>query len=416
MYSKYGTLVKEYVLDQESATIFQDFKHYYEENPAATSIVEGDYFAWTRTKRHATDQHHVQQSLEKAVGEILRIPPVGEAIVNRFIDLDYASQIGGIVDAVIEGKGRRTLSDIGPLLSEYGTARTVGAADVVTSDLDELLATTVKSGGVEWRLEDLNRSIGPLRRGDFVLIGKRPEVGGTSFVSSELTHMVPQLPPDTHGVFFNNEEVGQKIGLRLYQTALGATAHDLTTGGKSKYEPLYKAALGGRRIDVVHRPGMTAGYIEGVLRSGRYGLIVLNTLAKVGGFEKLEGVARMEALGQWARKMADQYGVVIAVHQADNTAEGVEYLDQSQLYGSKTGLQGETDVQIMIGKSHNPAKGDVRYLSVVRNKIPGGPRTKYQAHVCITVRRECTKCGLPKFKVVKDPTFRALRANELPAR
>lgn len=374
MYSKYGHLVKEYVLESESSNIFQDFKAYYEEFPEAGRIEGPAYSVWTRTKRHATSPPSAQQSYEESIKHILGLGTPDEAIINRFIDLDFASRIGGIVDGILEGKGRHSLTDIGPLLTEYTSAHPTSASDLVTSDLDELLADTVKAGGVEWRLEDLNRAVGPLRKGDFVLIGKRPEVGGTSFVCNELTHMVPQLPAGASGIFFNNEEVGKKIGLRLYQTALGATSHDLSAN-PGTHKASYEKLLDGRRIDVVHKPGMTTGFVEGKLRSGKYNIIVFNTLAKIQGFDKLEGVAKMEALGQWARKMADQYGVVFAVHQADNTAEGVEYMDQSQLYGSKTGLQGETDVQIMIGRSHNPAKSGSRYLSVVRNKIPGGPRT-----------------------------------------
>lgn len=373
-FSLYHNLVKEYVLDPESAKIFSDFKAYFDEHQAVDTIESGDFFAWTRTKRHATSAPADQRLYESTVLDILSSPPPSDGVVQRFVDLDYASQIGGIVDSVIEGKGGKSLSDIGPLLSLYAGAGTAGIKDVVTSDLDDLLQATVKTGGVEWRLEDLNRAVGPLRRGDFVLIGARPETGKTSFICSEITHMVPQLPAGESAIVFSNEEVGKKIGLRLYQTALGATSHDLTSNPKA-HKAAYEKLLDGRKVDVIHRPGMTAGYVEAKLRSGKYGLIVFNTLAKITGFGKLEGQDRLEAQGQWARKLADQYGVVIAVHQADNTAEGMEYLDQSQLYGSKTALQGETDVQIMIGKSHNPAKGDVRYLSVVRNKIPGGPRT-----------------------------------------
>ncbi len=373
-FSKYSHLVKEYVLEPEATRIFQDFGIYYGERPSAGSIQAADYFAWTRTSRHATMAPAEMRSYESTVSEILALPVPEESIVSRFVELDYASQIGGIVDGVIEGKGKAKLDDIGVLLTQFSAASSVGTADKVTANLDELLDSTVKAGGVEWRLEDLNRAVGPLRRGDFVLVGKRPEVGGTSFVCSELTYMVPQLPTETSGVFFNNEEVGRKVGLRLYQTALGATSHDLSSN-PAVHAKAYQTLLGGRTIDVVHRPGMTIGFVESVLRSGKYGIIVFNTLAKLKGFGKLEGADLMQAMGEWARGIADKYGVVIAVHQADNTAEGVEYLDQSQLYGSKTGLQGESDVQIMLGKSHNPAKGDVRYLSVVRNKIPGGPRT-----------------------------------------
>jgi hypothetical protein len=50
-------------------------------------------------------------------------------------------------------------------------------------------------------------------------------------------------------------------------------------------------------------------------------------------------------------------------------------MDQSQLYGSKTGVQGEADVQLMIGASHEPGKQLERYISVVKNKLPGSGGT-----------------------------------------
>ena len=35
----------------------------------------------------------------------------------------------------------------------------------------------------------------------------------------------------------------------------------------------------------------------------------------------------------------------------------------------------ESDVMVMIGKDNNPAFSEKRWLNVVRNKTPGGPRT-----------------------------------------
>jgi hypothetical protein len=68
--------------------------------------------------------------------------------------------------------------------------------------------------------------------------------------------------------------------------------------------------------------------------------------------------------------------VVICIHQADASAEGVKWLNQSQLYGSKTGVQGEADVLIMIGATHEPGDENRRYISICKNKLPGGPRTE----------------------------------------
>ena len=383
-HSKYRSLIKEYVLDSESNGILLDFGAYFDAFTTHDEIDWPTFYAWTRSTRRATLDPTARSLYESAVAKVEKLPLPDEKLAARFIELDYAGQIGGIVDNVLEGRPGASLDKIANLLTEYQLANP-DTSTVVPSDLAGLVSSVVKGGGVEWRLEDLNKAVGPLRQGDFVLIGKRPEVGGTSFVASEITHMASQLPAGKDVVFFNNEEVGRKVAVRLYESALGKNIIDLASD-TSKSEAAYQAVLKGHKIDVVHKVGMDIGFVESVLKRGNYGIIVFNMLAKIAGFNKLEGVARLGALGGWARSIADKYGVVFAVHQADNSAEGVEYLDQSQLYGTKTELQGESDVQLMIGKSHNPALADKRYISVVRNKLPGGPRTdptmKYARFEC----------------------------------
>ena len=362
------------MLDSGSNGILLDFGAYFDEYKTGDDIDWPTFYAWSRATRRATLSPTDRILYEAELAKIESLPCPDEKLAARFVELDYAGQIGGVIDNILEGKAGATLDKVGTLLTEYTAIKNPHKTDVVSSSLGDLVAGIVKGSGVEWRLEDLNRSVGPLNQGDFVLIGKRPEVGGTSFVCSEVTHMVSQLPEGKNAVIFNNEEVGRKVAVRLYEAALGQNIMTLAAD-PAKGEAAYAAALKGHKVDVIHRVGMDRGFVESVLRRGNYGIIVFNMLAKIGGFDKLEGADRMAALGGWARSIADQFGVVFAVHQADNTAEGMEYLDQSQLYGSKTGLQGESDVQLMIGKSHNPTKAESRYLAVVRNKLPGGPRT-----------------------------------------
>lgn len=385
MYSKYRSLIKEYVLDSESNGLLLDFGAYYDAYPGHAEIDWPTFYAWTRTTRRATLGPADRVLYEEQVRKVENATVPDEKLAARFVELDYAGQIGGIVDNVLEGKAGATLDKVGTLLTEYATVSNPHKVEVISDSLSDLVAGLSKAGGVEWRLEDLNRAVGPLNQGDFVLIGKRPEVGGTSFICSEITHMASQLPAGKNVVFFNNEEQGRKIKLRLYEAALGDNIMNLAVD-VPKAEAEYQKILGGAKIDVIHRVGMDIGFVESILRRGNYGIIVFNMLSKIGGFNKLEGTERLAALGGWARAVADKYGVVFAVHQADASAEGLEFLDQSQLYGSKTQLQSESDVQLMIGKSHNPSKADSRYISVVRNKLPQGPRTdpklKYARFEC----------------------------------
>ena len=78
---------------------------------------------------------------------------------------------------------------------------------------------------------------------------------------------------------------------------------------------------------------------------------------------------------QWARELAKKYAPVIAVHQADVNAEGVDYIGKECLYLSKTGVQGEVDVQLMIGK-RNDGDSNTRYLNIVKNKLAGSEMTE----------------------------------------
>jgi hypothetical protein len=177
-------------------------------------------------------------------------------------------------------------------------------------------------------------------------------------------------------VIFTNEEVGAKVKMRIICAALGRSQADIAAHPAASVAALERL-LDGRRIDVIHNTSMTNRTVERRLRSGEYALIGVNVLDKVRMVgNKSEGADLKRDIGIWTRQLADNYGAVMGILQADATAEGEKWPDQSRLYGSKTGLQAESDVLIMIGKTHNPAEADRRFMGVVRNKLPGGTRTR----------------------------------------
>jgi hypothetical protein len=370
-YDKYASYVKGQAVLQETGQIVKDMGEWFKANPEAEEIDWPAFTAWSRVTLHPTwkrEQAEVYERVCTTAQGAVR----DEAVAQRFITLRYADDI--VAKAGEVKAGLAPFAELAALVEEYDNAvhKTTKTSCFVDNDLTALLATVLKDGGLEWRLEDLNRSVGPVHKGDLVIVGKRPEVGGTTFITSEFTYMVSQLPEGQHAIIFNNEETGSKIGLRLIQSALGLTVWDVAAD-PTKSEQNYHQFLGTRRIDVYHDTGFSTRDVERVLRSNEYGLVAFNILDKVRGFHKLEGVERLRALAVWARGIADKHGVVMAVAQADASAEGQKWLDQSQLYGSKTGMQGEADVLLMIGK--DPVVDDERYISIAKNKTPGGSRT-----------------------------------------
>lgn len=381
-YDKYAPYVKGQSVLHETVQIIKDMGEWFEEHEDEDAIKWGPFTAWARVTLHPTWKREQVEVYER-ICSTAESMTADESVAQRFVTMRYADEVASKCEEVKVGTA--TFEDVEAIIESHNVtvAKTSKQDAFVSADVSSLLDTVLKSGGLEWRCEDLNRSVGPVHKGDLVIVGKRPEVGGTTFVTSEFTYMVSQLPEGKHAIIFNNEETGSKIGLRLIQSALGMSVWDLAAD-PAKAEADYAQFLGTRRIDVYHDTGLAVKDVERVLRSGEYGLIAFNVLDKIRGFYKLEGVERLRALSQWARSVADKHGVVMAVAQADASAEGHKWLDQSQLYGSKTGMQGEADVLLMIGR--DPMVDDERYISVAKNKTPGGPRSiKSLRHGRLTV-------------------------------
>lgn len=374
-YDRYRPFLKDYVTVPEACVVIEDIGEWFKANPSSPELDWSQFLAWSRVAQHSVWKPDKWLVYETIVKTAQAVPAANPAIVERFRELDAASQIASKADAALANAGTGSLDEIGPILDAFTKGSKDELPSLVSSDISQLLDEVIHTGGVEWRLEDLNRSVGNIRRGDLIVVGARPEVGKTTLLCSEATYMVPQLPEGQHGLIVNNEERGQKVALRLVQSALNISLQDIVND-PSDAQAKYKAVMGGRRIDVVSRPTLSVTDVEKLCRKGEYGFIGINVLDKLWGFPKLEGVERSSQLAIWARELADRYGIVFAMYQADASAEGQRNLDQSQLYGSKTKVQGEGDVIIMVGKEHNPGQGEVRWLNLCKNKMPFGPRVQ----------------------------------------
>jgi hypothetical protein len=371
--------VADFVVLAEAKDILDDFGAYFEAHPAEPALDWPEFLAWARVARRAAWKAPRWEVYTAIIDSVAAIPTASGTIVERFIDMDYATRILKLSEDALHRGTPGALDKVALISDEYRSRVPAGTtASLAEPTLSEMLDDLLRKDGLEWRLEDLNRSVGPVHFGDVVLIGARPEVGKTTFLTAELTHMTAQLPEGKHALWINNEEARKKILVRLRQSALAQSVGDLASD-PAKAEKAYAKAMKGHRIDVVHDTALTTSGVERLLKTGQYGIVGFNLLDKVRGFS-VKGedneVARLRALGVWVRGLADKYNVaVFALAQADASAEGQRNLHQGQLYGTKTGLVAESDAQIMIGKDNAPGLGGRRFINVVRNKLPGGPRT-----------------------------------------
>jgi len=240
-------------------------------------------------------------------------------------------------------------------------------------NIDAIMDSVLRKHGLKWRLQCMQDNIGPIDRGDFIIVGARPDSGKTTFLASEVTYMGAQLAPDQQVLWFNNEEDGERVKSRIVQAATGLSLYDIETDRKKAMEE-YEHVMGRiDRVKLFDKATLSVRDIQEALDRYQAGLIVFDQLRKVKGFNKESNsndVIRLELLYNQGREWAKEHAPVITVHQASSAAEGVLYPSMDMLHQSQTGIQGEADLIIMIGRSYEQGYQNVRGISVPKNKLP----------------------------------------------
>jgi len=242
----------------------------------------------------------------------------------------------------------------------------------VNMDLEDLYESQIATPGLRWRTQWLNKSLGSLRKGDFGFIFARPETGKTTFLASEISHMIKQTEGDI--LWFNNEEQGKKVGIRVFQAFFGTQQNILFGQQKEAYNKQYKDIVGDRIKILDSEDSTSYKRIEEVLESTNPALIIFDQIDKVKGFKADRNDLELKAIYQWARELAKKYGPVIAVSQASGEAEGKLWLTMDMVDGSKTAKQGEADWILGIGKEQDNTSR-LRYFNITKNKLIGDEDT-----------------------------------------
>ncbi len=300
----------------------------------------------------------------------LSIPNV-EAIVELLEEHRRRCLAGDVAKVALDVEdGSSPVSDLLDLFSKFEHQEVeIDESKPVEMNLKELYDSQVATPGLRWRLTSLNKSLGSLRKGDFGFIFARPETGKTTFLASEITHMVSQT--DGEVLWFNNEEQSNKVAIRCYQAALGYKTDELFKNMDQSQEAFERVT--NNRIKIFgFEESSRVSHIERILKTSKPALIIFDQIDKIKGFKGERNDLELKALYQWARELAKQYAPVIAVSQASGEAEGKLWLTMDMVDGSKTAKQGEADWILGIGKdSDNTSRS--RYFNICKNKLLGDP-------------------------------------------
>lgn len=388
-YNRFKEHVKKHNVSSITLDIFNVLGEYWDNYPTRTEINFAEFktFYFIVRGKKIKDPSIIEAAFDNLQASLEEPPVIVKDILAKLIETDYATRIYDVCLGIGTGKGG-DLTSIEPLLNDY--KKEIGASvdktDVFVRPSLSYISSIVATGGLNWRLPELNVSLGPLRKGDFVIIAARPETGKTTFTASEASYMMTQLQPDEHVIWINNEEASNKVMMRVIQAYHGVTTGELMAN-TAEYEEEFTSNGGERFLVLDDDSGVkSVNKIAALFAEFKPGLIIFDQLDKVHGFKQDREDLRIGQLYEWARDVAKDYCPVIAISQVDGTGEGEKWIQMNQLRGSKTDKIGEADAIITIGKSNEPAMDLQRFIHVPKNKLFGGKDTlEAHRHGCFEV-------------------------------
>jgi replicative DNA helicase len=379
---KYRRHIKPHVVVKETNIILDGMEKYYKTFPSVTSFNWDAFSAFliADQSKRLTDDAIVKLRMTLTKAKMYTPHVAHEEVIKSIIELDYLAQIMEECERVKEGSS--DLEHVHMLATDAlkSVERFIEKDELfVSADLSGI-ADRISSTGYEWRLDVLNRSLGPLRSGNFVIVAARVEVGKTTFLASEVSYIAQQLPKNRPVVWVNNEEESSVVFFRIVQAALGKESKELIADSKVAMET-YTALMDGDKNKIrVTKDTNHVRDLETLFREVNPGLIVFDQLDKVDGFSKgdeREDI-KLGKIYKWARELARTYGPVIAASQLSASVVDLKdppFIGMDALRGSKTDKPGEADVVLTLGKYKEPKSPEeemIRTINVPKNKLPGG--------------------------------------------
>ena len=379
--AKYRRYIKPHVVVKETNIILDGMEKYYKTFPKVSDFNWDSFSAFliADQSKRLTDDAIVKLRMTLTKAKTFVPHHAHEEVIKTLIELDYLALIMEECEKVKEGSSDLEHVHILATNALKDVERYIEKDELfVTADLS-VIADRISSSGYEWRLDCLNRSLGPLRTGNFVIVAARVEVGKTTFLASEVSYLAQQLPKDRPVVWVNNEEESSVVFFRIVQATLGQESKVIIADSKAAMDQ-YTILMGGNKDKIrVTKDMNNIRDLETLFREINPGLIVFDQLDKVDGFkaDDREDI-RLGKIYKWARELARSYGPVIAASQLSATAVDMKdppFIGLDALRGSKTDKPGEADVVITLGKYKEPKTPEeeiIRTLNVPKNKLPGG--------------------------------------------
>ena len=313
--------------------------------------------------------HPKQQEFNSSIVETLSKLECNDNVTTELINKVKQGKVFRELSLIAydAAEGKAKLEDVEKVVDQLDIKFEEETDAFVEGSLTELIERTYKQPGLRWRLKCLNEALGSLRKGDFGFVFARPETGKTTFLCDQVSYMAGQAEGPV--LWFNNEEQGDKVKLRVYQAALGCDLTQLSVNPQEKEQQFLTQT--GNRVKILDKASISKWEVEQLCKKYKPSLIIFDQIDKITGFKADREDLMLGSIYIWARELAKQYAPVIAVCQAGGTGENVKYLTMNHVSNAHTAKQAEADWILGIGFIHDTGWENIRFLNISKNKLQG---------------------------------------------
>jgi KaiC/GvpD/RAD55 family RecA-like ATPase len=383
---KYGTYIESLpTMDRDLKLIYELIKRYYKDYPEHNYIAEDElkaFYDYCYPQARDKQLHHDQIA---AIHEAEVSTSIMTDLVEQIVEQHYANLILNDLVPVIDGNKFGVLPAVRSHIEEFISlmknppAETQGL-EPCNLTVRELVEQEIDDEGVPWHLENLNQTIGGIRRKTLGCVFAFVDSGKTSFGVAACANFANHLKEtgDTI-VYAGNEESAARMSLRLTQGMMNVTRRQVKESPDD-----YDAARrerGWTRIKVLDSISTTDQLLR-ILDEWKPHVLFIDQGTKVtmksrGSTKEIEA---LQNLFNFYREKAKEYDcAIICLAQGVGEAENRKWLKLSDIYGSRVAIQGELDYAIGIGRLTDvkPQYENFRYINVPKNKLLDGATTRF---------------------------------------
>lgn len=374
-FDKYYTLLASTNMDNEIKLLFSTISGYYEAYPEHKYISKDELCAYFALEFGHVKNKDVILGIIDSIYSLEVSDSLSKDYITKLLEKDYSAKIVNKLLGVLDESKSNVLLSVEDDIAKFKDL-TKCTAEGSSLFLDDSFQAIIEeeyneSRYINWRLASLQQYAGPLREGLYHVYA-RTNIGKTSFIASELTYMARQLAADEDIIYFNNEEAGRRVRLRLLSAMLDKPI-DTLIANIQQAEEVY-AKYGGNKIKLYDNAYILIEDIHRICNMFKPRIIVVDVADKVmfRGCGNMDGPVRLKELYRKFREVSKLYGcAVITSAQASAEAAGKKWLELTHMDYSKTGKPGELDIAIGIGASTDIGKENMRYLHLNKNKLTG---------------------------------------------